>query len=367
MKNNAKKRLILLLLSTLCIVLALVSLYALSPLSNREIYRGSFSRDFIAEKTLTPQNVLDLGVNSYYISGLTEDEAFLSNYTNPIHLVRMNRQLKDTQHIRLYLEELDSVVSPKMFRTEVEPPYFYMTHGVHPALMRGKVDEWRARHFLSELAFYTDAVSIDSSAFAIRYFSKSQESYALALLQEKEPQFKPNTDILQKQVDGMFSLDGMLHYNKELQKIVYLYSYRNQFVIMDKGLNLLHRHNTLDTISIARVKVDKIDSDNSYNLTSQPAVTQRMSAVSGNHLFIQSALLARNENKEDFKNHIVIDVYDLNSGNYKYSFYLPRYKNKDISGFRVIGNQLLAIHDQYLIVYRLPQISLSDSSMAEVE
>ncbi|RNL87795.1 hypothetical protein ED312_09790 [Sinomicrobium pectinilyticum] len=367
MKNNEKKRLILLLLSTLCIVLALVSLYALSPLSNREIYRGSFSRDFIAEKTLTPQNVLDLGVNSYYISGLTEDEVFLSNYTNPIHLVRMNRQLKDTQHIRLHLEELDSVVSPKIFKTEVDPPYFYMTHGVHPALMKGKVGEWRARHHLSGLAFYTDAVSIDSSTFAIRYFSKSQQAYALALLQEKEPQFKPNTNILRGQAEGMFSVSGMLHYSKELQKVVYLYSYRNQFMVMDKELNLLHRHNTLDTISIARVKVDKIESDNSYTLTSQPAVTQKMSAVSGNYLFVQSALLAKNEDKEEFKKKVVIDLYDINTGDYQHSFYLPRYKNNSIKNFKVTENRLLAIHDQYLVAYRLPDIPSPDPTIVKAK
>lgn len=367
MKNNGKRHLILLLLSTLCMTLVLVGLYALSPLSNREIYRGSFSRNFVPEKTLIEKKVLDLGVNSYYISGLTEDEVFLSNYTSPLHLLRMNSQLKDTQHIKLHLEELDSVTSPKMFRTVVEPPYFYMTHGVHPAVMRGKINEWRARHLLSGLAFYTDAVPIDSSAFAIRYFSKSQQSYELGLLQETEPQFEPNTDILQNQVDGMFSVNGMLHYSKESQKIVYLYSYRNQFMVMDNKLNLLNRHNTLDTISIARVKVDKIDSDNSYNLTSQPAVTQRMSAVSGNHLFIQSALLAKNEDEKAFKNHVVMDIYDLNNGNYKHSFYLPKYKNKGISGFKIIGNQLLAIHDQYLVAYQLPGMPPSDPTVAKTE
>lgn len=353
MKKTDKKSIIFLSLCTLSMLLVLAGLYALSPLANQKIYRASFNRNFAPENTVTQQEVLDLGVNSYYISGLTEDEIYLSNYTAPQHLLRTSMALKDTQHIRLKIIELDSVVRPRQFRTKVEPPYFYMMHGITPALLRGKVNEWEAHRFMPDSAYYADAVPIDTSSFALRYYSKSQESYELALEASEEPFFTPNYDLLEKQIDGFFSVDGMLHYNKELRKVIYLYKYRNEYMVMDKRLNLLNRYNTLDTISQARLNSEEIKSENSFTLTSQPAVTQRMSAVSGNYLYINSGLLAQNEKEEQFKQNMVIDVYNLTQGKYVHSFYLSRYKNKRISDFKVIGNKLLAIHDQYLVTYNI--------------
>ncbi|MBC9797712.1 hypothetical protein [Sinomicrobium weinanense] len=353
MKKTDKKSLSFLSLCSLGMLLVLVGLYALSPLANQKIYRGSFNRNFAPENTVTQQKILDLGVNSYYISGLTKDKIYLSNYTTIHHLLRTDMTLKDTQHIRLKIIGLDSVVHPRKFRTRVEPPYFYMMHGIAPAILRGKVNKWEARRFMADSAYYTDAVPIDTTSFALRYYSKSQESYELALETAKEPYFKPNYDILEKQMDGFFSVDGMLHYNKELQQIVYLYRYRNQYMVMDKNLKLLHQYNTLDTISIARIKSEEIKSENSFTLTSQPTVTQRISSVSGIYLYINSGLLSQNEKEEQFKQNTVIDVYDLTQGKYIHSFYLPHYKNKGISDFKIIGNRLLAIHDQYLSVYTI--------------
>ncbi|RAV29469.1 hypothetical protein DN748_08180 [Sinomicrobium soli] len=339
-------------------LLVLVGLYAISPLNNREIYRGSFSRDFTPENTIIQKAILDLGVNSYYISGLTEDEVYLSNYTAIRHLLRMNISLKDTQHIQLKIKGLDSVVRSQQFRTKIEPPYFYMAHGIAPALLRGKVDQWEAHRFMPDSIYFTSAVPIDSNAFAVRYYSKTQDSYELGVETAESPYFRYNHNLLQKQAEGFFSVDGMLHYSKDLDKIIYLYKYRNEYMLMDKKLNLLKRYNTLDTISQANVQVKKVNSENSFELTSQPALTQRMSSVSGKYLYINSGVLAQNEDEDQFTKNSVVDVYDLTKGEYLLSFYLPPYKNKGISDFKIINNKLITIQDQYLISYDILNSSL---------
>ncbi|RNL87746.1 hypothetical protein ED312_10110 [Sinomicrobium pectinilyticum] len=353
MKKADKISLFLLGLCTIGILSLLAGLYAHSPLANQKIYRGSFERKFVPDNTVSLNRVLNLGVNSYYISGLSNDTIYLSNYTVPQHLLRVDKALKDTQHIRIKITGLDSVVRPRQFRTQVEPPYFYMMHGIAPAILRGKVNHWEARRFMADSAYYTDAVPIDTTSFALRYYSKSQDSYELALETGEAPYFQPNYGILEKQGEGYFSVDGMLHFNKALQQVVYLYRYRNEFMVMDKRLNLLHRYHTLDTISRARIASKEIKSENSFTLTSPPAATQRFSTVSGNYLYINSGLLARNEEEEQFKKNVVIDVYELSNGEYKYSFYLPRYKGEGISGFKVFGNRLFAIHDQHLVAYTI--------------
>lgn len=353
MKKADTKSLLLIGLCTIGILGILAGLYAHSPLANQKIYRGSFDRKFVPGNTVSVDRVLNLGVNSYYISGLLKDTIYLSNYTVPQHLLRVDMALKDTQHIRIKITGMDSVVRPRQFRTQVDPPYFYMLHGIAPAILRGKVNHWEARRFMADSAYYTDVVPIDTTSFVLRYYSKSQESYELALEMGETPYFQPNYDILEKQGEGYFSVDGMLHFNKELQQVVYLYRYRNEFIVMDKKLELLHRYHTLDTISVARIASKEIKSDNSITLTSQPAATQRLSAVDGNYLYINSGLLARNEEEEQFKKNMVIDVYDLTNGKYEHSFYLPRYKGEGISRFRVLGNRIFAIHDQHLVAYTI--------------
>ncbi len=202
MQNTDKKSIILLSICTLGMLLVLAGLYALSPLANHKVYRGNFSRNFIPQDDITLTGILDLNVNSYYISGLTTNEIYLCNYTAINHLLKININLKDTQHIRLKILGMDSIMRPRQFRTKVEPPYFYMAHGITPALLRGKVNQWEAYRFMPDSIYFVSAVPIDSNAFAIRYYSKTQDSYELGVETTKCPYFRYNHDLLQKQAEG---------------------------------------------------------------------------------------------------------------------------------------------------------------------
>src|SRR5690606_14246049 len=96
------------------------------------------------------------------------------------------------------------------------------------------------------------------ASFALRSYSMKSKGYELAKEQTDSPYFAFEYDILEKQIDGLFSVNGMLHYNKELNRVVYLYSYRNQFMVLDTAMRLLYRANTLDTIAHAHIKVAHI-------------------------------------------------------------------------------------------------------------
>ena len=45
--------------------------------------------------------------------------------------------------------------------------------------------------------------------------------------------------ILEKQIDGVFDVDGILTYSTEPNLLSYVYYYRNEYIIMDSDLTVL--------------------------------------------------------------------------------------------------------------------------------
>jgi hypothetical protein len=347
-----RKQLFVLLGCLFACIIILVGLYAFSPLS-KEISRNSFERNFTEGPAITQKGILDIEYNSFYIAGATQDKIYLGNSTAPFHLLTTNHVLADTQHIMLRVK-LDSMMEPRRFRLSVESPYFFLSHGTMPKLLRGKIGDWEASRFLPDSAdYFVEAVPMGPSSLAFRSYSMSTKEYELAK-KSTNSSFRFNFDLLQKQIDGLFCVDGQLHYSKELKQLVYLHFYRNEIVLADTNLNLIYRGHTIDTFRRARIKVAEVNKDqNQSMLSSPPMLINGKSCVSGKYLFVQSNLLSINEEIEKFLGSSVIDVYDLAARKYLRSFYIDSYKSNKPTSFRVFGNQLAAIFDHYLVLYEL--------------
>lgn len=339
--------------SALMCVAILMLLYAFSPLT-KKMYRGGFERKLAPANDMIERKTFNLGFNSYYIAGITADKIYLGNWTAPLKLVIVNRALTDTSEVKLELVGLDSIMEPGSFKLAVDSPYFFVSHGVLPIILRGEIDNWRAKSIMPDSAyFFVEAVPIGGSSFVLRSFSTTNQGYELAKKTTSAPYFSFNYNLLQKQVDGLFCLDGQLGYSKELNKLVYTHFYRNEFIVADTNLNLVYRGHTIDTFSHARVNVTHIESRNQEMLISPPSQINKRSVISGKYIFIESNLLAKNEDVKNFRNGSVIDVYRLADGNYLHSFYINKYKDIPLSHFSVNNNQLVALFGRHLVVYDL--------------
>jgi hypothetical protein len=51
----------------------------------------------------------------------------------------------------------------------------------------------------------------------------------------------------------------------------------------------------------------------------------------------------------------VIDVYNLNDGEYKFSFYLHDFDKKKMKNFRVFDDKLVLLYDHFIVTYDLTQ------------
>jgi hypothetical protein len=330
-------------------LLVIVVLYLVSDKLNHQ--HNAFTRLF-PPHPVTFEKVIDVQYNSYYIAGSTPHHFYLSNFTAPLHLLSLNTVSADTQHVRITIKDA-GLQQFKSIRLRVDSPFFYMMDGVKPALLKGRVGQWHASRYMYDSAYFTEAVPIGPASFAIRSVSRRTHGYILSKESNTHPYVQADTTLLVKQVDGLFCIDGMMHFNRDRNMLVYLYYYRNQFVCMDTSLNLLYRGNTIDTVSRAQIKVASIRSDHSVTLAAPPLTVNRRSATSGNYLFVNSALQAKNETAKVFNEASVIDVYDLRNGIYRFSFYLPDFNHEKLRDFEVAGNKLVALYDHYAVIHGL--------------
>jgi hypothetical protein len=128
-----------------------------------------------------------------------------------------------------------------------------------------------------------------------------------------------------------------LNYSSVSNSLVYLYYYRNEFICADTNLNLKYRGKTIDTNTVAKIKIAKLNSRNQLTLAEPPLLVNKSACVWKNYLFVQSHLIADNENKEIFRHASVMDVYSQNK----------------VKSFKVADNHLVAIFGRYYLSYQL--------------
>lgn len=327
---------------------AVIALHLLSI--NHAQADDSFIRHFPPHAVI-PGQTLDMGYNSYYFAGASSGQIYFGNATTPLHLISSSLILSDTHHIRLSLREpIKGFVRP---RIHVDDHDFYLLDGILPTILYGNTTQWQAQRHFADTLFFTEAAPLNPSSVAIRVAGGSPPEYILGKETQQAPGLTLAPQVLTKQVDGLFSKEGMMHYSRQLNTLVYLYYYRNEFISMDTSLNVRYRSRTIDTISHARIKVARVEQDRSITLASPPAYVNYRSCVSGNYLYVHSALKASNEPQEHFDLASVIDVYDLRDGTYRYSFYLANLGGEKLRDFGVVDRTFIALHGQLVSTYNL--------------
>lgn len=339
----------ILLACFLCSVGVMTTLYLLSD--NIIHKHNSFLRIY-PHHPAKEANVLNVKYNSYYIAGTTKNKIYFGNVTAPFHMLVTSRTLTDSQHVHLSLDNFD-VRKLKRLQLKIDSPYFYMVDGVMPGIFRGRLGEWRASRFMYDSAYFTQLVLINKSSFALRSVSSQTQENILGKETTDTPHVKFVSGLLEKQIDGIFCTDGMLQYSKQLGKLVYTYFYRNQYIVMDSNLNLLYRGQTIDTISKAKIKIAKISSKNSSTMSAPPLKVNKKSYVFGNWLFVNSGLMAKNDDEIFFEQAAIIDVYDLSNRSYEFSFPVYNHENRSLREFWVDDNLLVAMIDHFVVTYDL--------------
>lgn len=313
--------------------------------------RNSFTRLF-PPHLVVRESAIDLKLNSFYIAGIDKNLIYLSNLTAPLYLLEVNLNTLDTISNLITLPK-GNVSLKTNTKVAVQSPYFYIMDGVTPQIFKGRLGEWKAHLLDGQEHFFSVAVPIDSNSIAIRAVSAHKPQYVIGKLSISPPGIELNSNVLTPQLDGIFSTDGILQYNQQLQELIYLYYYRNQYLITDSSIKIVRTGSTIDTNRIAKINVSSLKSGKVQKLSSPPLLVNKFSSSYGRYLFVCSNLMAKNGHKKSFQNSDVVDVYNTLNQEYEFSFYLPHFKGYSINGFAVTGEYLVAVHHHNLVTYRL--------------
>ncbi len=293
--------------------------------------------------------VKNLKFDSYYLAGQGQGKLFLGNRTAPALITELDTTLQMTSsHIKI----TDTLFQFRNVQLRVLPPYFYIFDGTVPCIFKGNLQDKKAILQSRAIPGFTKAEVVDSTTLIIRTLNKTRENL-LASVNLRDGEVKKAPELLQKQVDGLFDTDGTLQYSPEQKKFVYLYYYRNQYAVTDASLHLLHRGNTIDTTTRAKIKVQYLKDRKEKKFSAPPLLVNRMSTLHRNLLFVNSTLPGRYDEAKMWKNAHVIDVYDVLNKSYVMSFYLYKIDGQHLDAFIVTDTHLFALMGSNIVLYKL--------------
>nr|WP_233783345.1 MauE/DoxX family redox-associated membrane protein [Flavivirga eckloniae] len=336
----------------ICMVCGVGLMFLLFSLSEHKIHRdNSFTRLFAGHPAIKSKE-LDLAYNSYYIAGADQGKIYLGNSISPFHLITLDTTLQNKETIRLTLDQ-DSLPYKSM-QLRVIPPHFFLMDGVKSYIFRGNTTDWKASSVINKPVYFSQVEPIDSVSLLIRGVSSETRENVLGKVNLLESgKIDLTHDLLQKQIDGIFDTDGSLQYNRQLQKLVYTYYYRNQFIVADTNLQLSHLGKTIDTISHAQIEVGTIASKDQLKMAAPPLIVNRSSTTYGDYLFVNSKLIGKNEPKHIWKRASIIDVYNLVDNTYEFSFYVYGIKKDKLRSFRVLHDKFIGLVGNHIVTYQL--------------
>lgn len=293
---------------------------------------------------------LDLRNTDFYIAGVSENHIYLGNHKAQLQVVVIDKNLKNRQQFTITLEREN--FNFRNITLQVRGNHFYTYDGSAPVIYSGSTTNWKAKIISEKKYPFHDITFINDQEVVIRGQKKGQKNNILAKVSGKDSlTFLINETLLQKQIDGFFDTDGTLNYSYEYNKIIYTYYYRNQYIVANNNLELVHRGNTIDTTTKANLKIAKVEKSGDIKLAAPPYFVNKHTSVMANLLMVNSMLRGKFENKKVWDNATVIDVYDFTANKYLLSFYVHDYEGFRMKNFYATTDASYIISGHYLLKY----------------
>jgi len=348
-KRTKVKSSFLMVASIFSSVFIVVGLYIISERLMH--YSNPFTRRYI-KTSIEYVGSKDLGFNSYYIAGFSGEGIYLGNTTAPLRIMRIDTACKISEDYKIQFN--DANIPFRAVRISIQGRYFYLGDGTVPRLYRGRISEWKTDTEFAGVPWYSTIKPMDSSSFVFRNNTGKNGSNIIGVYNvanRNEINYAP--DLLRSQLDGVFDTDGTLLYNEQMDRIIYVYFYRNEFMSSDRNGRLLSTGHTIDTTSKAKIKVATLKEGKQKKMAAPPLVVNARICTQGKYLFVQSNVRGFYESDSIWKTAAVIDVYDLNDSSYVLSFPIFGLHNGAFKSFAVSDKHLYAIFDKTLMVFRL--------------
>lgn len=155
--------------------------------------------------------------------------------------------------------------------------------------------------------------------------------------------------------NGIIPVDGAFSYDPVTAVLVYHYYRKNGFITLDTNLSRINKGRTVDTVIKGIVKIKAVNGN--FTLAAPPQIVNGRACADNGKLYINGRLKADNEVTKDFRNHTVIDVYDLLKGIYLYSFYVPVFNGQKMNTFGISGDKLICLYGDCAVIYKMSAVA----------
>ncbi|MEQ7800941.1 hypothetical protein ABDJ41_14145 [Pedobacter sp. ASV1-7] len=297
---------------------------------------------------------LSLPSDNYYLAGIYNDIIYIGNATDVGEVLALDFKLTSINKMTLPIPD-HKRLAWKAVKNIIRSSFYFRTDIITPSFSYSNLGKNNFEFKNMDQLHFDQISPISPSSIFIR-------SYDLVLKQNiiEKVSFLPNLIVkkqykLKKQIDGFFCTDGELQYDPLSAKLMYMYYYRNQFTVLDTNLNVLLDTRTIDTNYKAKLTISNFSTSKEKTTTfSSPAhLINKKSYILDENLYIYSTLKSDNEDYDVFNKYCVIDVYNSNNGNYRYSFYLPKHGNKTLTDFAIADKTIIAVYGQDILTFNL--------------
>lgn len=312
--------------------------------SEKEIHRNNAFIRRYPHHPVQIKDTIDLKYNSYYFAGIESDTVYLGNITAPLFLMKVSIKTGDTSHLSLDIPDFNNFKFRNP-RLKIKNGRYFLYDGSVPVLFTNDLNK-RSSNKLESKIYFDQLEVIDSTHFLIRSRLTKSDELAIGILNLMAEEADFNKELLTKNIDGFFDVDGMM--TSTNNTLFYVYFYRNQYLVIDKDGELRNKLNTIDTIQQADIIIARNTQRNLRKLASHPTTVNLKTTANEKYLLIQSGRLGKYEPKEMLREASIIDVYDYKKGTYEFSFYLYDHFGQKAKEFALHESKLIAMYDHYL-------------------
>ncbi|SIN65841.1 hypothetical protein [Chitinophaga niabensis] len=205
---------------------------------------------------------------------------------------------------------------------------------------------------------FSRIIALTESIFVIRDFKKLMEGVTFVKIKVDsalDEQIKMKELDIESYKNNPFANDGLLVMDRDSGTIVYMNYYHNSFFVMDTTFSKAIRYRTIDTTSLSKLYTKSVKSEKKVGITNySPAnIINRDAVINDGKMHLLSNLAADNQPKDQFSSSTTIDVYQVQSGKYLYSYMLPDCHNNKVKSLLLKDAELISVYPDSIIKYKM--------------
>lgn len=339
-----------LILSSIVFIAAIMFLYLFKSADIINKSRNGFQRN-ISGRAISVEKAIPNNIGLTRIVGLRDSRVYYS-VQGADYLISTDVNLNDPQKTFLDKKYARGVTY------SLDSSHIY-SYYVNENLVLVSDYNGRAQKNIVLKDQFSRILALTQDLFLIKDFKKVMEGVVFAGIKidsSSNGQTRLKEVNLDSYKNNPFANDGLLMYDRDSTTIVYMNFYHNSYFVLDTSFLTVKRHRTIDTTTASNVLSKVIKSKNKTGITNySPAnVTNRFATINNGRIHILSNLVSDNQSMDQFSKSTTVDVYEVQSGKYLFSYILPDCNNAKVREiFLTDDMSVISVYPDSIVKYKL--------------